>query len=233
MSMQKNGTAGAYFPWLTTELELNRNMPNEFSGFLNAYTAVTSTRVAALDWRFANVLWSSMAAVFGLSDPSLAQDRHSALLFPQELDSMSGSNAETLAEPRTVLLVEDNPTDVFVIKEAIARSGLKFNFLIAKNGQEALLYLKDLAISENPAGPALVLLDLNLPKVGGIEVLQHLRGSSLYARTPVIVVTSSTAEADRAAVRNLGAEAYFLKSTSLSAYLELGEVVKGILQSAE
>jgi CheY-like chemotaxis protein len=131
------------------------------------------------------------------------------------------------------LLVEDNPTDVFVIREAIARSGLKLNLRIASNGEEALRYLRDLARAEKPACPALVLLDLNLPKVGGIEVLQHLRNSSLCSRMPVIVVTSSTAEADRAAVRRLGAEAYFQKPTSLAAYMELAEVIKRVLRSAE
>jgi CheY-like chemotaxis protein len=135
--------------------------------------------------------------------------------------------------PRTVLLVEDNPTDVFVIKEAIQRSGLDLNLHVARNGQEALRYLQDLARSEKPSCPALVLLDLNLPKVGGIEVLRHLRSSSLCSRTPVIVVTSSPAEADRAAVRRLGAEAYFLKPTSLAAYMELGELVKRILRAAD
>jgi CheY-like chemotaxis protein len=132
-----------------------------------------------------------------------------------------------------VLLVEDNPTDVFVIKEALDQSGLNLDLRIAINGEEALRYLEELSESENPLCPALVLLDLNLPKVGGIEVLRHLRSTSPCSRTPVIVVTSSTAEADRAAVRRLGAEAYFQKPTSLAAYMELAEVVKRILRSAE
>jgi DNA-binding response OmpR family regulator len=74
---------------------------------------------------------------------------------------------------------------------------------------------------------------LNLPKVGGLEVLRHLRSTSPCSRTPVIVVTSSTAETDRAAVRRLGAEAYFPKPTSLSAYMELAELVKHVLCPAE
>jgi CheY-like chemotaxis protein len=132
-----------------------------------------------------------------------------------------------------VLLVEDNPTDVLVIKEAIERSGLDLDLHHATNGEEALLYLQDLARSEKPACPALVLLDLNLPRVGGIEVLRKLRNSSLCNRTPVIVLTSSTAEADRAAVRRLGAEAYFQKPASLTAYMELAEVVKSILRPVD
>jgi CheY-like chemotaxis protein len=129
-----------------------------------------------------------------------------------------------------VLLVEDNPTDVLVIKEALKRSGLNLNLRIASNGEEALRYLEGLAGDEKPSCPALILLDLNLPKVGGIEVLRHLRSTSPCRRTPVIVVTSSAAEADRAAVRRLGAEEYFQKPTSLAAYLELAEVVKRVLR---
>jgi two-component system response regulator len=132
-----------------------------------------------------------------------------------------------------VLLVEDNPTDVFVIREALERSGLNLKLHIAGNGQDALAYLQELAESEKPSCPALVLLDLNLPKVGGIEVLRHLRGSSLCRHTPVIVVTSSTIEADRAAARRLGAEEYFHKPTSLSAYMELATVVSRILGPAK
>jgi CheY-like chemotaxis protein len=142
----------------------------------------------------------------------------------------SESKSEVSAQPGllTVLLVEDNPTDVFVIKEALARTGLNIDLRIATNGHEALLYLESLVVAEKPC-PALVLLDLNLPKIGGIEVLRHLRSTSPCSRTPVIVVTSSTAETDRAAVRRLGAEAYFEKPSSLSAYMELGEVVKRFL----
>jgi CheY-like chemotaxis protein len=128
-----------------------------------------------------------------------------------------------------VLLVEDNPTDAFVIKEAIEKSGLNLKLRIARDGREALLYLQDLERSENPC-PALVLLDLNLPNVAGIEVLRHLRSNSPCSRTPVIVVTSSIHEADRAAVQRLGAEAYFHKPTSLSAYMELAQVVKRVLR---
>jgi CheY-like chemotaxis protein len=127
-----------------------------------------------------------------------------------------------------VLLVEDNPTDVLVIKEAMDRSGLNIDLRIATNGQEAISYLQDLAASKKPC-PELVLLDLNLPKVGGLEVLRHLRSSSPCSRSQVIVVTSSTAESDRAAVQRLGAEAYFHKPTSLSAYMELAEIVKRVL----
>ena len=233
MSPHTNETAGGYSRWLIMELGSRLNMQSESLDSLSACTAATITREAALDWRFANAWWSSTAAGFGWSSLLPDKDPPSASPFPHVPDSDPQSRTASADPPRTVLLVEDNPTDIFVIKEAIERSGLSVNLHLARDGQEALLYLNDLARNEKPSCPELVLLDLNLPKVGGIEVLRHLRNSSPCSRTPVIVVTSSTAEVDRAAVRNLGAEAYFLKPTTLSAYMELGQVVARFLRRPE
>ena len=123
--------------------------------------------------------------------------------------------------------------DVFVIKEVLEDCGMKFSLRLARNGQEALHFLQDLNGNEGQSCPDLVLLDLNLPKVAGIEVLRELRASSPCKDTPVIVVTSSTASADRAAVQRLGAQAYFQKPTDLKAYMELAVVIKRVLKIGE
>lgn len=112
----------------------------------------------------------------------------------------------------------------------IEASGLNLKLRIAGDGQEALQYLDDVARNEKLSCPALVLLDLNLPKVDGIEVLRHLRTASRCSRTPVVVVTSSTAAEDRAGAQRLGAESYFQKPNSLEAYRELGQVIKRLLR---
>ncbi len=127
-----------------------------------------------------------------------------------------------------MLIVEDNGTDVFVIKRVLQECGLDQDVRVATDGQQALLYLRSLA--EDPAAPtpALVLLDLNVPKVSGIEVLRELRAGR-WRRTPVIVVTSSVSERDRRAAQALGAEAYFQKPDDLTAYMELADVIKDIL----
>ena len=134
----------------------------------------------------------------------MAEEPPSASPFPLASDNKSQSERSADLGLPTVLVVEDNPTDLLVIKEAIGRTGRNLNLRVATNGEEALLYLRELAASEPPACPALVLLDLNLPKVDGIAVLRYLRTSSLFSRIPVVVVTSSTAKKDRAAVRSLG-----------------------------
>ena len=131
---------------------------------------------------------------------------------------------------RTVLLVEDNPTDVFVIKEVMKRTGLNVRLHVLNNGEEAMRYLDEHAGTESPDCPALIILDLNLPRLTGVEILRRLRTAEPCDRTPVIIVTSSTAERDRNAVQQLGAEGYFQKPNDLSAYIELGKLVKRVLE---
>jgi CheY-like chemotaxis protein len=205
-------------------------MPIASSVFSSVSIAVKSTLEAALDWPSVSVLWSSTAAAFGSSVLYLAEDRPSASPFPPDPDSgASHAGASPDTATRTVLLVEDNPTDVFVMREVVEDCGQNLRLLIADNGREALRYLQDLAKTEQESFPVLVLLDLNLPKISGIDVLRQLRQDSPCKRTPVIVVTSSTAESDRAAVRRLGAEAYFQKPNDLAGYKKLARLIRSVL----
>lgn len=160
-----------------------------------------------------------------------AEDQPSASPFPSPLDSKPEAKSKDSADsqPRTVLLLEDNPTDVFVIKEVLERCRLNLRLRVVDNGLDALQYLQDSDRDTSSPCPALVLLDLNVPKVHGFEVLRRLRGGSRCHRTPVVVVTSSTAESDRAAAQRLGAEAYFEKPKDLTAYMELERVIKRVL----
>jgi CheY-like chemotaxis protein len=129
--------------------------------------------------------------------------------------------------------VEDNPTDVFVIREVLMASGLNIHLRIAHDGQEALGYLRELAAQEHASCPALILLDLNLPKVFGFEVLRELRNGSRCSRTPVIVITSSSSETDRVTAKRLGADEYFQKPSDLAAYSELEHLVRRLLGAAQ
>ena len=142
-------------------------------------------------------------------------------------------NATNTSESKTVLVVEDNPTDVFVIKEVLQSCGCDLRVTIAKDGQEALLYLRALVRDTNAECPAVILLDLNLPKVTGVEVLAEFRKCPRCKRTPVIIVTSSSAAADRVMAQRLGAEAYFQKPSDLAAYMGLAQVVRRVLHVGE
>jgi CheY-like chemotaxis protein len=175
-----------------------------------------------------------MAGGSGWSDLSQTGDPPSASPFPPESDESDESEAgKPLGKRLSVLLVEDNPTDVFVIKSVLESCGLDLDLRIASDGQDALQYFEDMARNSDSQRPALVLLDLNLPKVPGIEVLRHLRNESACVHLPVIVVTSSASESDRQAAASLGAEAYFQKSADLTTYLELAQVIRRVLASTK
>ena len=113
---------------------------------------------------------------------------------------------------------------MFVIKEVLRASEVNFEIDVAKDGQEALRYLQTPPVGQT-FGPALVLLDLNIPKVSGLEVLRELRADSRYDGTPVIIVSSSRAEEDRSMAAQLGANGYFQKPVDLKSYKELAQVV--------
>jgi CheY-like chemotaxis protein len=145
---------------------------------------------------------------------------------------MGQTDQPTPARPRTVLLVEDNATDIFVIQRVLGLCNLPFGLRIAKDGHDAVLYLKDVA-EQQSACPELVLLDLNVPKVNGLEVLRQLRTTSPCNRVPVIVVTSSSDAADRAEAQRLGADAYFQKPTDLTAYMDLVQLIRRVVKCGE
>ncbi|HUB78824.1 MAG TPA: response regulator [Bryobacteraceae bacterium] len=141
----------------------------------------------------------------------------------QELETRGPS-----ARRGPVLLVEDNGTDVLVIRQVLQQCGLAGDLRVASDGQDALRYLQDLE-STSAAGPELILLDLNVPRIPGIDVLRRLRAGR-WRSTPVIIVTSSHSPEDRMAAEKLGAEAYFQKPNDLEAYLQLAEVIKRIVR---
>jgi len=128
-----------------------------------------------------------------------------------------------------VLLVEDNELDVFVIRDAVDRCNLNLQLVVVTDGEGAAAYLHGLAGDNTAPYPVLILLDLNIPKISGMEVLKRIRTGMRCTHTPVIVVSSSDAASDREAAKHLGAEAYFRKPADLTAYLDLCDVIKRVL----
>jgi two-component system, chemotaxis family, response regulator Rcp1 len=148
---------------------------------------------------------------------------------PDERPSPAGETLPASA-PLTIWLIEDNPADAFVMTEALKSSGLSFQLRSVVDGEAALDLLRGVEEGEQVL-PALVLLDLNLPKTSGIEVLSHIRGAARCSRVPIIVVTSSEAPADLGAIRELSATAYFRKPTDLDAFMKLSDVIRDVLRS--
>jgi two-component system, response regulator len=117
-----------------------------------------------------------------------------------------------------VLYVEDEEkNDVLLIKIAFRRAGIVHPLEIATDGKQAIQYLRALDGSSEPIHerPCLVLLDLNLPKVNGLEVLQAARQIPLLKELPIIIFTSSAQPADQEQASQLGATDYFVKPTTI------------------
>jgi CheY-like chemotaxis protein len=123
----------------------------------------------------------------------------------------------------TILLAEDNPADVYLLREALdTECGKAVNVVVAQDGEEALDFVFQRGRFASCEVPDLIVLDLNLPKSDGSEVLRCIRESERFARTPVVILTSSDSPRDRAAAERLGANCYITKPSDLDAFLALG-----------
>jgi len=129
-----------------------------------------------------------------------------------------------------VLLAEDNPGDVLLVEQALDEHHLEYKLLVAKDGAEALGLVARMGAPGDVPCPDIILLDLNLPKASGTQVLVELRSHPSCAHTPVIVVSSSDAQKDRDQVEQLGIARYFRKPFEFDAYMELGAVVRQVLE---
>ena len=123
---------------------------------------------------------------------------------------------------RTILVVEDNPDDEALILRALTKFRVANDIVVKRDGVEALEYLiPSRADSPPPAElPQVVLLDIKLPKVGGIEVLQRLRAHERTRLLPVVILTSSNEDEDRLRTYASGANSYVQKPVEFSAFID-------------
>ena len=127
------------------------------------------------------------------------------------------------------MVIEDNPTDVFLVREALSAHGLEVDLKVFEDGEAAITFVQQLEAGDTRACPSLVLLDINLPRADGFEVLRCLRSSTKCRSIPVIVMTSSAALADRTSATALRADAYFQKPPSYDEFLKLGALAQQML----
>jgi two-component system response regulator len=128
-----------------------------------------------------------------------------------------------MKEQRLILLVEDNDDDVELTLRALRRNRVANRVDVVRDGAEALEYLfatGSYAGRDVRDAPNLVLLDLKLPKVGGLEVLERLRADPRTRRLPVVVLTSSNVESDLARSYDLGANSYIRKPVDFTQFME-------------
>jgi CheY-like chemotaxis protein len=128
-----------------------------------------------------------------------------------------------------ILLVEDNPADVKITQRALRESNLDVELIVLRDGQEALDYLlRNGSYATDPAwrSPDLILLDLNLPRVSGQEVIARIRAQEALLTVPVIVLTTSRREQDVKAVYAAGANTYIEKPQDFARFVQVLETIR-------
>jgi DNA-binding response OmpR family regulator len=130
-----------------------------------------------------------------------------------------------------IFLAEDNPGDVFLVRRALDSQRIDYELSLARNGEEAISLVRKAENGELRID--LMLVDLNLPRYDGGEIVIAARSCSRLGKTPIIILTSSDSPRDRTRLSELGASLYFHKPADLSAFMEVGKLVKEMIAHTE
>jgi chemotaxis family two-component system response regulator Rcp1 len=135
-------------------------------------------------------------------------------------------NAEQIGKPIHVLLVEDNPGDVRLTKEILKDAKVRISLSVVEDGVEAMAFLRQEGKYASASLPDLVLLDLNLPRKDGREVLTEIKQDPDLKRIPVVILTISNAEKDILKSYNLYANAYVTKPLDLEQFSKIAKAIE-------
>lgn len=131
------------------------------------------------------------------------------------------------SQPIAILMVEDNPGDVRLAMEALNGAKVRNQMSVVPDGVEALAYLRRTGRYVQAARPDLILLDLNVPKKDGREVLAEIKADERLRRIPVVILTSSQAEQDILHAYDLHANAYVTKPVDLEQFIRVVQSIEG------
>jgi len=125
---------------------------------------------------------------------------------------------------RPIVLIEDNPMDVDLTRRAFEHNHLANSLIVIRDGEEALEYISGIKTNSTP--PLLILLDLKLPKVHGLEVLKAFRKNPEFMTTPVVILTSSAEDSDIKKAYKYGANSYIVKPVNFDKFLEVAKNIE-------
>jgi len=128
-----------------------------------------------------------------------------------------------------IVLVEDAEPDVLLVREALEQCGLEFDLQVFDDGEQGVEFVDTMDRESTSARPDLFLLDLNLPKKTGGQILERVRHSHTCGQVPVVILTSSDSHKDKAEATKLNATGYFRKPSRLDEYMKLGPYVRDLL----
>ena len=144
-----------------------------------------------------------------------------------EQEISEGTQARpTAPRARPILVVEDNPMDLDFLLQAFAEHGVVNPVQVCRDGEEALQFIADHPRPDDPNLPLLVLLDLRLPKVDGIDVLRQARQHPVWKQIPFVVVTTSRENSDISRAYELGVNSYIVKPVNFLAFAEVVKQIK-------
>jgi two-component system, chemotaxis family, response regulator Rcp1 len=123
--------------------------------------------------------------------------------------------------------------DVYLIRDALQAAGVRAGIEVVDDGQAATAFFDQVDADENAPCPSLILLDMNLPKKNGAEVLMHLRESARCGRAAVLIVSSSDAPRERCAVAGFDVSGYFKKPSEYASFMKLGPLVRELLRQPD
>ncbi|MBY0502792.1 MAG: response regulator [Bryobacteraceae bacterium] len=126
-----------------------------------------------------------------------------------------------------ILLMEDNPADIYLLRRAVKLADLSIEFTVLNDGAEGLAFAN--GQRESDPRPDLLVLDLNLPKTSGAEVLRAMKSNPVLAGVPVVVMSSSSSPQERAMITGLGVARYLTKPPNLEGFMKVGEIFREVL----
>jgi two-component system, chemotaxis family, response regulator Rcp1 len=128
-----------------------------------------------------------------------------------------------------ILVIEDNGSDVFLLNRALKKQDMHFELVHLLNGTEALAFIRRQGAYADAAIPNLILLDLNLAKYTGEDILREIRSARHLDRVPVCVWSSSRSQRDEALLKELGVAHFITKPAGLGQFMEIGKTIKDLL----
>lgn len=129
----------------------------------------------------------------------------------------------------SILLVEDDAVDVMTVKRCFKQLKISNRLVIAENGEEAI----SLLASQDSLMPGIILMDINMPKMNGLELLQHLKSSDGLKKIPVVMLTSSKEDSDVNYCFELGVAGYMVKPVEYEAFVDIIELLCGYWSKSE
>jgi CheY-like chemotaxis protein len=125
-----------------------------------------------------------------------------------------------------LLVIEDNPADVDLLRRALATAGLDCHLTVIDDGADAITYLRN---DRSAAMPDLAIIDLNLPKHGGLEIIEQMHASPRFAAVPVVILSSSSSQRDRSQIEKFRVTRYIVKPAGLDEFMAIGWQIRELL----